>query len=379
MYLSNDFGEFLMKKLFYIFVFFTFTSLISAQTETPRFPVENSNGEWFIENAERTGDVRFADFLGQRALWLKNNTQVMRAGLEFTDGIIEFDVAPMDRSNFFAVIFRREGFQNHENIYFRIHRSGLYNALQYAPRINGSSTWQLYPEFNTAVDLPRNQWTHVKIEVQGEKLDIYLNNAPKPALSVSRLRHQSAKGTVGFWARVNDQPTIWSAAISNISIRPGASPKSISTVRGDLPKGTISNWEVGGAVQTEKGSVTKLPPINNWKKAETEESGLINLNRSFGFLRGRWTAFARTNIKSAEAKKALLELGYSDDVTIFLNGEAVYSGINGFESRHPEYMGFVKPEFENVFLNLRSGDNELILAVTDDQRFGWGFAARLKE
>lgn len=53
-----------MKKLFIIFVFFTFTSLIFAQTETPRFPVENSNGEWFIENAERTGDVRFADFLG---------------------------------------------------------------------------------------------------------------------------------------------------------------------------------------------------------------------------------------------------------------------------------------------------------------------------
>jgi hypothetical protein len=41
-------------------------------------------------------------------------------------------------------------------------------------------------------------------------------------------------------------------------------------------------------------------------------------------------------------------------------------------------MGFVKPEFENVSLKLRAGDNDLTLAVTDDQRFGWGFAARLR-
>jgi hypothetical protein len=65
-------------------------------------------------------------------------------------------------------------------------------------------------------------------------------------------------------------------------------------------------------------------------------------------------------------------------VTVFLNGEPVYFGVNGFESRHPEYVGFVKPEYENVTLNLRAGANEITLAVTDGQRFGWGFVARLK-
>jgi hypothetical protein len=94
--------------------------------------------------------------------------------------------------------------------------------------------------------------------------------------------------------------------------------------------------------------------------------------------RGRFTGFARTTVTTTEARVALLDLGYSDDVTVFLNGEAIYSGINGFESRHPEYMGFVKPGHENVFLKLRKGRNEIVLAVTDDQRFGWGFIARLK-
>ncbi len=45
----------------------------------------------------------------------------------------------------------------------------------------------------------------------------------------------------------------------------------------------------------------------------------------------------------------------------------MYRGVNGFESRHPEYMGFVKPEFENVFLRLRKGKNDLNLAVSDSQ------------
>ena len=46
---------------------------------------------------------------------------------------------------------------------------------------------------------------------------------------------------------------------------------------------------------------------------------------------------------------------------------------------NPEYMGFVKAGFESVALKLRPGNNEIVLAVTDDQRFGWGFVARLKE
>lgn len=366
-----------MKYLICVLIIQFFVICSFSQVKPAKVTVQNSNGEWHIENAEREGDVRFAEFLGRPSLWLKNNTQIMRSDLEFTDGTIEFDVAPMEKGNFFAVIFRRETFQNHENIYFRVHRSGLYNALQYAPRINGSSTWQLYPEFNSQIDLPRNQWTHIKIDVTGKKLEIFLNKNAKPALVVPRLRHKSAKGLVGFWARVNDQPTIWAAAISNISIvsRAGGSANSLN--RPTPAPEILSDWKVGGAVQTEKGAVRSLPQINDWKEAEIEESGLVNLNRYFGFLRGRWTAFAKTTVSSADAKTALLELGYSDDVTVFLNGEPIYSGINGFDSRHPEYMGFVKPEFENVYLKLHPGNNEIILAITDDMRFGWGFSARL--
>lgn len=353
-------------------------SFSNAQDRTGRVSVEGSNEEWFVDSADRAGDARVAEFLGRPALWVRNNTQIVRAGIEFVDGTIEFDVAPMDKGNFIGVLFRRATATNQENIYLRAHQSGLYNALQYAPRINGSSTWQLYPEFNATIDLPRNQWTHLRVEVKGTQLEVYVNNNSKPALVVPRLRAIPAKGSVALWGRVNDAPAIWAAAISNISIRPGTPVETPRAVP-PAPAGTLMSWEVAGPLQSKQGAVTALPKVKDWRSVVVEESGLVNLNRALGPVRGRWTGFARTVVKADEARTVLLELGYSDDVTVFLNGELSYTGTNGFESRHPEYMGFVKPEYENVALRLRPGDNEIVLAVTDDQRFGWGFIARVKE
>jgi hypothetical protein len=207
---------------------------------------------------------------------------------------------------------------------------------------------------------------------------VYLNNQPQPGLVVPRLRATTQKGTVAFWARVNNQPAEWAAAISNVSIRPATPATVTSSIRPDPPAGTLTSWEIADPIQAEKGAVRSLPQLVGWRAGEVEESGLVNLNRvRRNSATGRWTAFARTTVKATQAQTALLELGYSDEVTVFLNGEAVYSGVNGFESRHPEYMGFVQTGFENVFLKLRPGDNQLVLAVTDDQRFGWGFIARM--
>lgn len=353
----------------------------AAHAQEGRVTVEGSEGQWYVEDAARAGDARVEEeYLGRRALMLRNNTHVLRPGVEFTDGTIEFDVAPTERGNFVGILFRRESFTNQENVYLRIHRSGLYNAVQYAPRLQGSSTWQLYPEFNAAADLPRNRWTHVRVEVRGQRLEVYVGEKAGPALVVPRLRGPARKGAVAFWGRVNEQPTLWAAGLSNISIRPSAPAQGeADAARPAPPAGTLRSWELAGPVQAAPaGAVRDLPKLSEWRAAEAEESGLVNINRVLKAGRGRWTAFARTNIKSAEARAALLELGYSDDVSVFLNGQLVYTGVNGFESRHPEYMGFVKPEYENVTLNLRHGDNELVLAVTDDQRFGWGFIARQK-
>ena len=372
-----------MKSRFNFFasviIIFTVCFSINAQPKPQKFSIEGSNGEWFVDQERRVTHAKVDNFLGRKSLMVKKGSQVLRSGIEFSEGIIEFDVAPLDESQFIAVIFRRGTFRNYENIYLRPSQSGKYQALQYAPAINASSTWQLYPEFTRAIDLPRNKWTHVKIEVQNGGLKVFINKSEKPILEVARMRGTLKKGTVGFWSRVSDRKSeSWSAAFSNVSIKPTTAPSNAITKRQKPKEGVIDSWKVAEPLEKKEGAVMNLPKLKGWKKVWAEESGLVNLNRALGAKRGRWTGFAKTNIKSNKAKRVLLNFGYSDDVTIFLNGKPVFAGINGWESRYPEYMGFVKLGNDSIFLNLKKGNNELVFAVTN-QRFGWGLVAQIKD
>jgi hypothetical protein len=325
----------------------------------------------------RPSDVRIAPHLGrERAIWLRANTHAFRIGLEFVDGTIEFDVAPTPACHFIAIMFRRAAYDDQENIYLRPFKSGRFDAVQYAPRINGS-TWQLYPEFSAAAEWPRDRWTHVRLEVSGSRMELFIDRAAEPALVVPRLRAGATAGSVGFWARVNFDNDAWAAVISNLEIRPAATGGQVAPPEAPV-QGVIGSWQVAGPFAAAPGAVVSVPPVEAWRRIEVEESGLANLNRAIGRAgRGRFMAFARQTLGAAEAGTVALDIGYSDEVTVFLNGVPLFSGVNGWESRYPGYLGYVRLGNDTVHLPLRAGDNELILAVTDDQRFGWGFAARL--
>lgn len=72
-----------------------------------------------------------------------------------------------------------------------------------------------------------------------------------------------------------------------------------------------------------------------------------------------------------------MSFGYSDAVTIFLNGVPLFSGNSAFLARNgldSEWMGFS----DAVFLDLKQGRNELVAAVAEDFG-GWGFQAKLDD
>jgi hypothetical protein len=71
-----------------------------------------------------------------------------------------------------------------------------------------------------------------------------------------------------------------------------------------------------------------------------------------------------------------LDIGYSDDVMVWLNGAPVYRGVNGFNSRYPGFLGLLASSAEHLFLPLKPGDNSLVIAVSE-RAFGWGLKARL--
>ena len=86
--------------------------------------------------------------------------------------------------------------------------------------------------------------------------------------------------------------------------------------------------------------------------------------------------YARTVIKSDRDQVKKLEIGYSDDVAVFLNGQIVYRGRSAQGFRDPGFLGIMNPENDAVYLSLKGGRNELMLAVSE-LGGGWGFICRL--
>src|SRR5439155_7360912 len=86
--------------------------------------------------------------------------------------------------------------------------------------------------------------------------------------------------------------------------------------------------------------------------------------------------YARTSIESDRDQVKRLEIGYSDEVSVFLNGSILYRGRSAQAFRDPRFLGIVNPENDAVYLPLKKGRNELMLGLTE-LGGGWGYICRL--
>jgi hypothetical protein len=132
-----------------------------------------------------------------------------------------------------------------------------------------------------------------------------------------------------------------------------------------------------------------------WQEVEAEPPGFVVINRyrespqlnvtfQGDFSKrlepqpGMKVVYARTNIESDREQVKKLEIGYSDDVSVFLNGKILFRGRSAQGFRDPGFLGIVNPENDAVYLPLKKGSNELMLAVSE-LGGGWGFICRVAE
>ena len=54
-------------------------------------------------------------------------------------------------------------------------------------------------EYETYADLIPGDWTKVKIEVQGAKAKLWVNEAPQPTFLVNDLKHGDSHGSIALW------------------------------------------------------------------------------------------------------------------------------------------------------------------------------------
>lgn len=342
---------------------FAFSNIVFAQV----IPFDSER--WEIRGQEK----QIKEYLGQQSLYLRGGYAIVKDSV-FMDGIIEFDIAFSAERNFTGAMWRMTGGGNYEEFYFRPHQSGNPDANQYQPVFNNIAAWQLYygERYSAPVKYDFNQWMHTKIVVSGKYAEIYIKDMTTPALFVSELKHETKEGLVGI-----SSGEFAGAYFANFSFAAMSSPPLKGKPREPetAPAGTVMAWQVSNTIDGKslenKYQLTAEDKQNlTWKKLECESSGLANLARVQGLSKGKDTAFARLVIQSDSDQIKKVKFGFSDIVKVYFNDRLLYGGSDLYRSRDYRFLGTIGL-FDELYLPLKKGDNELWFAVTENFG-GWG-------
>jgi hypothetical protein len=156
---------------------------------------------------------------------------VVLQGTSFHNGTIEVDLtgrpragATADARGFVGIAFRvSEDAREYECFYIRPTNGRADDQV----RRNHSTQYISMPEYGWSrlrreapaqyesyADLVPGEWTKLKIEVEGVKARLYVNDSPQPVLIVSDLKHGDNKGTVALWIGLGTE-----AHFANLSLR----------------------------------------------------------------------------------------------------------------------------------------------------------------
>jgi hypothetical protein len=344
---------------------------------------------------ELQGQARPAEYQGRKCLSLDGGAAIVK-DLEMRDGVIDVDVATPARRGFFGIQFRlTNGGADGEWVYLRQHKSGLPDAMQYTPVLNTGANWQIYngTGFTGAVDIPKDVWFHMRLEVVGAQAKLYVKDMDKPALVMNDLKSGVQKGLVALYVLTGE------TYFSNFELRE-TPPAAWERHYPPMPRDTVTKWSLSPSYDAQARNLERpLAPAERdamqWQDVVAEPPGFVVLYRyreaphprvtfANDFSKrlepqqGMKVLYARTTIQSDRDHVKRLSIGYSDDVSVFLNGRILFRGRSAQYFRDPAFLGIVNPENDAVYLPLKKGSNELVLAVSE-LGGGWGFICRLGE
>jgi len=356
---------------------------VLGAAEAESFPADSARWQLGLK-------AKVSEYLGRRCLALEDDAATLK-DFEMADGVIDADMAGTEARGFYNILFRMQANGDGELVYLRPHKSGLDDAQQYSPMFQGTGAWQIYngPGFTAAVDIPRNRWFHVRLAITGAQAKLYVGNMAVPSLVVNDLKSGVRKGGVGFTG----------VHVSNVEIR-RMPPAAWERHEPSTPSTTITAWSLSPSLDAlahdlERPLTKSETEGMTWQEVMAEAPGFVVINRfrkgpdlfpTFARdfskrlepQKGMQLVYARTTIVSDRDQTKKLNIGYSDDVSVFLNDRILYRGRSAQRFRDPGFLGIVNAENDAVYLPLKRGRNELVLAVSE-LTGGWGFICRFDD
>jgi len=340
----------------------------------------------FAVNAQASSDV--VDFESDR--WVLQDAETVQyidrtcligfaylKDVEFENGIIEVDIAVNidGKRTYPGIIFRMQSEENYERFYIRPHRSPYYpDALQYTPVINGIACWQLYSGdgFTAEADIPQDEWFHLKMEIMGKQARVFIGDSERPALVINNLKHGKSRGTIGVFGQKDR-----TAFFSNFSYTVTDNLQFDPPPRVETPPGMITEWYLSQPFKISQIDIERYPrkeELRNfeWRKVSCEPNGLVDIARKMKRVgREPDCILAKTIVHAAKKETKKYLFGYSDAISIFINGQLLFFGNSAYRQRDPSFLGIIGLH-DAVYLPLKQGDNELLVMVAESFG-GWGF------
>ncbi|CAG5067810.1 hypothetical protein DYBT9623_00537 [Dyadobacter sp. CECT 9623] len=327
------------------------------------------------------GKVAFETYKGAKAMKIeKRSGQVVLKDLVFKNGTIEFDIDPSESEFAESIYFHRKDAREQEIVYLRMSRvnNRLANqGIQYCPYFDGINMWDMYPDYQAPAILKPGEWNHLKLIISGKRLQVFLNNATKPVLDIPRLEGSAAEGSIAFEG---------ASYIANVQVKPdeveGLSPFALPDIT-DHDGLYLRKWASSAPFELPVGSELSFQnqpkPQLFTDSIAAERAGFVNLTRKHGGSKTRRAIWLKTRITAKEAAKVALQLGFSDEVWVFLNNQIIFADKNLFQQNMKRYPdGRISIQNATVDLNLNAGENDLLIGVSNDF-YGWGIMARLKQ
>ncbi len=349
------------------------SSTLGTFTSEIKVPMNPENWTFKAEKVE------FVDYKGVKAMkMLPQSGPVSARSIDFKDGTIEFDLEPL-AGFFHSIYFHRQSEKEQEIFYLRarLNDPNANDAVQYAPYFDGVNMWDMYPNYQGPALIKDKAWNHIKLVISGLRLRVFVNDMSYPVLDIPKLEGRTQNGTIAFEGE---------AMIANLVLKHNQTEGLSAAEAPDLTAHDahyLRKWLVSPPVSLPIGSelhLRNLPKDSIFTaKIDAERQGLVNLTRKFGASKERRVIWLKAKINAKTAQRNALQLGFSDEVWVFLNRQMAYVDKNLYRDTNVRKTPDGRISILNATLPLqfKEGENELLIGIANDF-YGWGIIARLE-
>lgn len=360
-------------------------TLACEQIDIPMTPAQ-----WQVE-----GDVLFRRDPTKQDILVVTKGFAELKNTSFSNGTIEFD------TKFVGERITGITFRQHDDaadaLYFRPSADCAVSeeCIQYMPTAHHVFEWDLYGQYQTHAPLSPREWNHIKLVLSGARMNVFVNGARSPTLSVGTLVGGFSDGSIRLHGP---------ASYAHLSVAPNVvdglpAVASSNPAKDDLryvrhwfaSKPFVMPSRMDAALEENTGidPVYSSMPTESaaWKSIALDPSGLVNLTRWYGdaqtgqAITGIWL---KTTINADHDQIKHVDIGWTREVWVFVNGKLAFQSKNlyGIKSASKEPGGRLSLANGSFDLPLQKGANQVVVAIDDNfaggqQHWGWGLEMRL--